>query len=59
MSEAASAFIPRHAFVKREQLRIDSAKLFASADLAAQPFSRYDSYDSGNLSAETIAWLHF
>src|ERR1700752_2100139 len=37
---AAPAFIPRRAFVKRERLSLDSAALFAAAELASQPFPR-------------------
>jgi hypothetical protein len=40
MSEAAPAFIPRRGFVKRNQLSVDSAAFFASADATSQPFSR-------------------
>jgi len=49
MSEAAPAFIPQRAFVKRKRLSLDSAALFASAAAAAQSFSRNDSCDSRNL----------
>jgi hypothetical protein len=58
MSKAAPAFSGRRSFVNRNRLGLDSAALFASADLTAQPFSRADSAIQTNLSAETIAWLH-
>jgi hypothetical protein len=38
MSKAASAFSSRPGFVNRNRLRIDSAALFASADVASQAF---------------------
>jgi hypothetical protein len=49
MSKAALAFIPRRSFVKHDRWCIDSAGFFASADVAAQPFSRADSAIQTNL----------
>jgi hypothetical protein len=58
MSKAALFFSCARKLVNRHRLGLDSAALFASADLTAQPFSRADSAIQTNLSAETIAWLH-
>ena len=40
VSEAAPAFSCRRSFVKRERLSLDSAALFAAAEVASRPFSR-------------------
>jgi hypothetical protein len=59
MSEAAPAFIPRRSFVKRERRSVDSAALFAAADVASQPYLRTFLTIQTNLGAKTITWVHF
>jgi hypothetical protein len=59
MSEAAPAFIPRRGFVKRQRLSLDSAALFAATVRPATASARNFLRTQTNLSAETIAWLHF
>jgi hypothetical protein len=57
MSKAASAFSCRRSFVNRNRLSLDSATVFASADVAPQAFLRA-LIPSANFRAETIVWRY-